>query len=375
VLASTLNGRQVVVLAGAGGVGKTTVSAALAVALARQGERVCVITIDPARRLADALGIQLGSQPTRVHITPCDGSLDALMLDVKTTFDELITEHARSAEQRDAILRNRIYRSLSGSVAGAQEYMAMERLHQLVTIGQYDRVVLDTPPTRNALDFLDAPARLLRFLEGRSLRMFLRPGLKAGRVGLRIAGRGANVAFAALERLTGVALLRDLSDFFLAFEGMIDGFHDRAAAVAALLASDRATFLVVTAPAAEPIDEAVFFARSLAERRLPFGGVIANRVDESPLRAAADRSLDLETLEQRAVAALRSHRIGVQAATHAADALVDAERRARFDDELLAELEQRIGTAPIARLPRLPDDVSDTASLGRLAGPLGFEHA
>jgi anion-transporting ArsA/GET3 family ATPase len=297
------------------------------------------------------------------------------MLDVKTTFDELIAEHARSIEQREAILRNRIYRSLSGSVAGAQEYMAMERLHQLVSTGRYDRVVLDTPPTRNALDFLDAPGRLLRFLEGRSLRMFLRPGLRAGRLGLRIAGRGANVAFAALERLTGVALLRDLSEFFLAFEGMVDGFHDRAAAVADLLASERATFLVVTAPAAEPIDEAVFFVRCLGERELPFGGVIANRVDESPLAAAGDGELDLETLEREATAALRSCRVGALAAAHAADALVDAERRARLDQHLLDDLEARLGVAPIARLPRLAEDISNTAALGQLAEPLGFEAA
>ena len=375
MLASTLNGREVVVLAGAGGVGKTTVSAALSVALARQGERVCVITIDPAKRLADALGVKLGGQPARVDLNGCDGSLDALMLDVKATFDELIAEHARSAEQRDAILRNRIYRSLSGSVAGAQEYMAMERLHQLVATGRYDRIVLDTPPARNALDFLDAPGRLLRFLEGRSLRMFLRPSLRAGRFGMRLAGRGANVAFATLERLTGVALLRDLSEFFVAFEGMVDGFHDRAAAVAELLASDRATFLVVTSPAAEPIDEAVYFVHALAERGLPFGGVIANRVDQSPLPEGEVRGVDLEVLEQQCFDALRACHVGVQAARHAADALVDAERRARLDQRLLAGLEQRLDVAPIAWLPRLSDDVSDTAALGQLVAPLGFETA
>jgi anion-transporting ArsA/GET3 family ATPase len=373
VLASTLKGREVIVLAGAGGVGKTTVSAALSVALARQGERVCVITIDPAKRLADALGIELGSQPAAVHLAGCDGSLEALMLDVKTTFDELITEHARSTEQRDAILRNRIYRSLSGSIAGAQEYMAMERLHQLVNTGRYDRVVLDTPPTRNALDFLDAPGRLLRFIEGRSLRMLLRPGLRAGRFGMRVAGRGANVAFAALERVTGVALLRDLSEFFVAFEGMVDGFHDRAAAVARLLASDSATFLVVTSPAAEPIDEAVYFVHALAERGLPFGGVIANRVDESPLPDGVVRGIDLEVLEQQCFDALRTCHVGVQAARHAADALVDAERRARLDQRLLTGLEQQLDVAPIAWLPRLSDHVSDTATLARLAAPLGFE--
>jgi anion-transporting ArsA/GET3 family ATPase len=332
-----------------------------------------VITIDPAKRLADALGRELGGRPGRVHLVNCRGTLDALMLDVKATFDELIAEHARSPEQRDAILRNRIYRSLSGSVAGAQEYMAMERLHQLVAAGRYDRVVLDTPPTRNALDFLDAPGRLVRFIEGRSLRMFLRPGLRAGRFGLRVAGRGANLAFAALERLTGVALLRDLSEFFLAFEGMIDGFHDRAEAVARLLASDRATFVVVTAPAAEPIDEAVFFAQCLRRRRLPFGGVIANRVDESPLPAGMLPLSALDDLEREATAALRACHVGGRAAAHAAAALMDAERRARLDQRLLDGLERRIGAPPVARIPRLAGDISDTSALAQLAGPLGLD--
>jgi anion-transporting ArsA/GET3 family ATPase len=251
--------------------------------------------------------------------------------------------------------------------------MAMERLHQLVSTGRYDRVVLDTPPTRNALDFLDAPGRLVRFLEGRSLRMFLRPGLRAGRVGLRIAGRGANVAFAALERLTGVALLRDISEFFLAFEGMVDGFHDRAEAVANLLRSERATFLVITAPAEEPIDEAVFFVHSLSDRGLPFGGVIANRVDESPLPPTTGQPVDLDALERDATAALRASRVGAAAAAHAADALVDAERRARLDGALLADLESRIGVPPVARLPRLEAAISDTATLAQLAEPLGLE--
>jgi anion-transporting ArsA/GET3 family ATPase len=203
--------------------------------------------------------------------------------------------------------------------------------------------------------------------------MFLRPSLRAGRVGLRLAGRGANIAFATLERLTGVALLRDISDFFLAFEGMIDGFHDRAEAVANLLASDRATFLVVTAPAAEPIDEAVFFAHSLRERGLPFGGVIANRVDESPLPPGVERSVTLAELERDATAALRECHVGPQAAAHAAAALTDAERRARLDDELLLDLERRIGAAAVARLPRVPGDIADTSALAQLAGPFGLE--
>jgi anion-transporting ArsA/GET3 family ATPase len=366
-LERAIDGKQVLVVAGAGGVGKTTISAGLAVALARRGERVCVITIDPARRLGDALGIELGGEPTRVRLDGAAGSLDALMLDVKATFDTLIATHARSPEQRDAILRNRIYRSLSASVAGSQEYMAMERLHELVATNRYQRIVLDTPPSRNALEFLDAPGRLVRFIEGRSLRMFLRPGLRAGRVGIRVAGRGAGVAFAALEHVTGIALLRDLSDFFLAFEGMIDGFHDRAAAVQLLLASPRSTFLVVTAPASDPLAEAVLFAECLAERGLPYGGVIANRVHPSAL------GLDAELTGRLAEARSELRSAG------AADGLVDravaalgwGELAARADHDLLDGLAQRLGAGPIAVVPLAQRDIADAEALGRLATPLG----
>lgn len=289
-LADRLLDRRVVICAGSGGVGKTTTSAAIAMGLAAQGARVCVVTIDPARRLADALGIeQLGSEPRRVddarfagHGIAIHGQLWAMMLDPKKTFDELIARLAPDEATRDEILENRIYRELSSAVAGSQEFTAVAKLYDLERSGRFDVIVLDTPPSRNALDFLDAPDRLTGFLEGRALRVLLAPsGLAA-----RVVGRGTSVVFSVLGRLTGVDLLNDLKVFFAALSVVLDGFRERASGVKALLADDATTFLIVTSPEREPAAEAVFFRDKLREAGMPFGGLVVNRVhplaDETP---------------------------------------------------------------------------------------------
>lgn len=281
-LLDRLAGQRVVICAGSGGVGKTTTSAAIAMGLAARGARVCVVTIDPARRLADALGIeQLGSEPHRVdaarlagHGLAIDGQLWAMMLDPKRTFDELIERLAPDAATRDEILSNRIYRELSGAVAGSQEFTAVAKLYDLDRSGRFDVIVLDTPPSRNALDFLDAPDRLTGFLEGRALRVLLAPsGLAA-----RVVGRGTSVVFNVLGRLTGVDLMSDLKVFFAALSTVLDGFRERATAVKALLADDATTFLIVTSPEREPVAEAIFFRDKLREAGMPFGGLVVNRV-------------------------------------------------------------------------------------------------
>jgi anion-transporting ArsA/GET3 family ATPase len=281
-LIQRLEGKRVVVCAGSGGVGKTTTSAAIAMGLAARGARVCVVTIDPARRLADALGIeQLGSEPRRVddarfagHGIVIEGELWAMMLDPKRTFDELITRLALDEKSRDDILENRIYRELSSAVAGSQEFTAVAKLYDLHRSGQFDVIVLDTPPSRNALDFIDAPDRLTGFLEGRALRLFLLPsGLAA-----RVVGRGTGVVFGVLRRVTGVDLMNDLSGFFSVLSGVLDGFRERAAGVKALLADAATTFLIVTSPEREPVEEAIFFRGKLREAKLPFGGLVVNRV-------------------------------------------------------------------------------------------------
>ena len=271
-----LDGKRVVICAGPGGVGKTTTAAAIATEMAIRGKRVAVVTIDPARRLADALGLErLEDQPRRVdpaRFEHMEGELWALMLDSKRTFDALIERVAPSPAAAAEVLRNPIYEQLSSAVAGTQEFTAIAKLHELDTAGEFDLVVLDTPPSRNALDFLDAPDRLTSFLQGRALRMFLRPG--------RLLGAGTGLVFSALRKATGVALLDDLSVFFRALGSMVPELVERSRHVNALLAAPTTTFVLVTSLAQEPVAETIFFWERLRDARLPFGAVIVNRLHE-----------------------------------------------------------------------------------------------
>lgn len=281
-LAHELDGLDVVVCAGSGGVGKTTTSASIAIGMAARGLKVAVLTIDPAKRLADSLGLaELGTELRQVendlfedYGIELTGELHAAMLDPKRTFDDLILRYAPDEETYENVLNNRIYQELSNAIAGSQEYMAMEKLLEMYESNEFDLLVLDTPPSRNALDFLDAPKRLARFIEGRALRIFLAPG----RFGLKIAGRGGSMLFSALKRVTGVDLLNDLSEFFANFADMASGFSERAQRVDSLLRSDQATFLLICSPENEPVDEAIYFRRMLAEQQLPFCGAVVNKV-------------------------------------------------------------------------------------------------
>ncbi len=295
-IAELLDAKRVCVCAGSGGVGKTTTAAAIAAGMAARGKRVAVLTIDPAKRLADSLGLpELGNAERRVDprlfaatgVDPGDGELWAMMLDAKQTFDQVVREHAPDAETRERILSNRIYQQLSSALAGSQEYMAMEKLYEIHAEGRFDLLVLDTPPSRNALDFLDAPKRLTQFIEGRALQVFMKP---AG-LGMRVFGRGASMMFSVLRRITGVDLLEDLAEFFQAFSGMVDGFRERARRVNELLADPGTSFLVVCGPQGEPISEAVYFHRKLLEAQMPFGGVIVNKVHYEGAGAEGDAGL------------------------------------------------------------------------------------
>jgi anion-transporting ArsA/GET3 family ATPase len=279
------------------------------------------------------------------------GELWATMLDAKRTFDDLVETYAPDVETRDAVLANPIYRELSNAVAGSQEYMAMEKLHELHQEGRYDLLVLDTPPTRNALDFLEAPRRLARFIDSRSLQFF-RAG---GRMGLGVMGRGTGLLFSALQRATGVDLLRDLSDFFNSFGAMSDGFRDRARRVEALLGDSRTTFLLVTSARETSIREAEWFARRLREEDLPFGGVVVNRVRQAPgaspspqLRAELERRLGAELGDKVTLT------LGEQVAL--------AER----DAGNLAGIGKRLGRKPTIAVPEMPADVHDLEGLRAL---------
>jgi anion-transporting ArsA/GET3 family ATPase len=362
-----LAGRSICLCVGSGGVGKTTTSAAIAAGMAARGKRVAVLTIDPAKRLADSLGLgELAGTETRVDpklftrsgVDPGGGELWATMLDAKATFDEMVARYAPDAETEERILGNRIYGEISGALAGSQEYMAMEKLYEIHERGDYDLLVLDTPPSRNALDFLDAPQRLVQFIEGRSLRLFMRP---AG-IGARIAGGGASAVFSVLRRLTGLDLLRDLSEFFAATAGMIGGFKERAERVSGLLAAEGTRFVIVTGPAGPALEEASFLREKLAEGGLPLGGLVVNRVhvdgavpDPVAARPAlAARLGDDDDLAER-----------VLAAAGAAAAL------SRRDEAAVADLRAQTGDAPLLTVPELAEEVHDLAGLLRL-GPYLF---
>jgi anion-transporting ArsA/GET3 family ATPase len=359
-LADRVAGKRVCICAGSGGVGKTTTSAAIAMGLAAQGARVAVVTIDPARRLADALGIeQLGSEPRRVDPARFQGrgielrgELWAMMLDPKRTFDELITRLAPDERARDEILTNRIYRELSSAVAGSQEFTAVAKLYDLHRSGDFDVIVLDTPPSRNALDFLDAPDRLTGFLEGRALRLLLAPsGLAA-----RVVGRGTSVVFSVLSRVTGVDLLNDLKVFFGALSGVLDGFRERAAGVKALLADPATTFLIVTSPQREAAEEAIFFRGKLREAGMPFGGLVVNRVH--PLSAGGRPG---DEIDEAALAA----ELGGDAALarKVARTLREFRALAHRDAAAIERLARETGDGRPILVPQLDGDVHDVDGL------------
>lgn len=363
-----LEGKDICICAGSGGVGKTTTSAAIAAGMAARGLRVCVLTIDPAKRLADSLGLrELGNEAKRVdpalferHGIEMKGELWAMMLDAKATFDELVARQAPDEESRDRVLDNRIYQQISNALAGSQEYMAMEKLFELHTEGRFDLLVLDTPPTRNALDFLDAPRRLTQFIEGRSLRIFMKPtGLAA-----RVAGRGATVALGMLKRIVGFDLLADLAEFFNAFSGMVDGFQARAKRVNSLLADPHTCFLVVCGPQGEPIDEAVYFHRKLVEAKLPFGGVIVNKVHypAERLRDDDENGSGAGALQAALAEKLGDEDLAHRVAENFADYQALAERDARNIEHLAAELR----TSGVIRIPYLDEDVHDLGGLAKI---------
>ena len=357
-----LEGKDICICAGSGGVGKTTTSAAIATGMAARGLKVCVLTIDPAKRLADSLGLkELGNEAKRVdsalfarHGIEIEGELWAMMLDPKATFDELVARQAPDEEARDRVLGNRIYQQISSALAGSQEYMAMEKLFELHSEGRFDLLVLDTPPTRNALDFLDAPKRLTQFIEGRSLRVFMKPtGLAA-----KVAGRGASVALSVFKRIVGFDLLADLAEFFNAFSGMVDGFQARAKRVNSLLADPHTCFLVVCGPQGEPVDEAVYFHRKLVEAKLPFGGVIVNKVHYPAEQLRGDGA----ELEASLAGKLADADLAERVAANFADYQALAERDARNIERLARELRAQ----GVIRVPYLDEDVHDLAGLAEI---------
>jgi anion-transporting ArsA/GET3 family ATPase len=284
-----IRSRKVIVCVGSGGVGKTTMAAAIALQAATAGKRVCVLTIDPARRLANALGLtELGNSESRVVTER--GELWAMMLDAKRAWDDLVIRLAPTAEQAARIFANHYYQQVSTALAGSQEFMAMEKLYELHESRKYDVLVLDTPPTRHALDFLDAPKKMMGFMDEGVLKLFMAPSRVAGRFGIGVLKSSSALMFKVLERVTGFEVMRDISGFINSFSGLHAGFSDRAAKVDQLLKAGDCSFVLVTSPNPSTVDEAQFFFRKLGEHRMPFGGFIVNRVHANPLEDTGARA-------------------------------------------------------------------------------------
>jgi anion-transporting ArsA/GET3 family ATPase len=347
-LTALTSDRGIIICAGPGGVGKTTTAAAIAVEGARLGRRACVVTIDPAKRLADALG--LAELSNEAHQVPGDwgpgGELWALMLDTKTTFDDVVTRNAASEEQAQAILDNRLYRNISSALGGTQEYMAMEKLYELHQAGRYDLVVVDTPPTRRALDFLDAPGRMMRFLNNRIFRLLMTPT----RAGLRALGVATQMFLRTISRVVGGAMVADAVAFFAAFEGMEQGFRDRAAKVEQLLADAGTAFVVVAAPRRDAVTEALFFADRLREAASSgtVEALIVNRMFPAfgpvpPALQGADAALGPLVTN-----------------------LAELDRVASREERYVATLAARLPGVPVVRVPFLPDDIHDLTGLAEV---------
>jgi anion-transporting ArsA/GET3 family ATPase len=364
---------RIIVCCGSGGVGKTTIAAAVGLRAAERGRHVVVLTVDPARRLAQSMGLTTLDNTPRLVTgiktrssrragqggdAEAAGSLHAMMLDMKRTFDEIVESHA-DPDRAAQILANPFYQSLSSSFAGTQEYMAMEKLGQLRRADEWDLIVVDTPPSRSALDFLDAPQRLSRFLDGRLLRLLVAPAKVGGRTGLRMLNAGFGIVTGVITKIIGSQLLRDVQTFVSAMDTMFGGFRERAEYTYRLLRAPGTAFLVIAAPESDALREASYFVERLARDEMPLAGLILNRVHRSPAaRLSAARSLaaaetlqGLDRSESTAlgIAALRLHS--------------ERMRQAESERRLARRFTAAHPLVPVAQIPAQPDDVHDLNGL------------
>jgi anion-transporting ArsA/GET3 family ATPase len=350
---------KIIICCGSGGVGKTTTSAAIAVRAAEAGRKVVVLTIDPARRLAQSLGVgELDNTPRPVAAidTAAGGSLDAMMLDMKGTFDEVVSAHS-TPDKAAAILQNQFYVALSSEFSGTQEYMAMEKLGQLHTEaeahGTWDLIVVDTPPARSALDFLDAPEHLSSLLDGRFLRLLLHPA----RGPMRFMTAGFSMISAVMTKILGAQILRDVQTFVRAFEALFGGFRQRATATFELLSSRHSTFLVVATPQHDALREAAYFVDRLTEEGMPLSGMVINRVHTSALAISPERALSLAedlagTSAVMEVEALRRH--------------ANLMRVMQTESRMMERFASARPAVAQTQVQSLPTDVTDLAALRRV---------
>ncbi len=374
-LDAILGSSRVVVCVGQGGVGKTSTSASIAMQAAYAGRRVIVLTIDPARRLANALGLpEIGNEEKVVgdqafalaQIAPPSGRLTAMMLDIKRTWDEVVSRYHPDPARRDRLLHNKLYEALSSALAGSQEYMAMEKLYELSQRknDRLDLIVLDTPPASNAMDFLDAPSRMLDALDNDATRWLLEPYTSAGRITHKLFDAGSSFFIRTIARFTGAELIESLAELLAGFQGMFDGFRDRAKAVRTVLEAEDTTFVVIGTPREAAVNEARAFRDRLVERKIKVGAMVLNRatVDAFDGRMIPPREkLEQNVLDEGGDRAFVDRLYGA-AATAAASA---REERSRAD-----ALALEIAPTPLVTVPELPRDVHDLVGLNALRGHL-----
>ncbi|TWH75486.1 ArsA family ATPase [Modestobacter roseus] len=356
---------RIVVCCGSGGVGKTTTSAALALAAAEAGRQVVVLTIDPARRLAQSLGlVELDNEPRRVEVPGAAGELNAMMLDMKRTFDDVVSAHS-TPERAQVIFENPFYQALSSSFAGTQEYMAMEKLGQLRASDRWDLVIVDTPPSRSALDFLDAPNRMSRFLDGTMIRLLTAPARAGGRAGVRLFGAGFSLFSRIISKILGGQLLNDISAFVSALDTMFGGFRERATATYELLRQPGTAFVVVAAPEPDALREASYFVDRLSTEGMPLAGLVLNRTHPpattglSATRAAAAAEAVTEAGGPEAALAAGALRVHAERMTQAA-------REQRLADRFTSAHPE----VPVRTVPAAAGDVHDLDGLRVMASAL-----
>jgi anion-transporting ArsA/GET3 family ATPase len=378
-LANLVAERRIIVCVGSGGVGKTTTAASLGLMGARAGKKTLVLTIDPAKRLANALGIDMIGHdvktvpPDKLALggAPVSGSLDAMMLDQKRAFDEIVERYAKEPEARERIFKNRIYRQISSTLAGSHEYAAMAKLYDIVQTHNYELVVLDTPPTANALDFLDAPERLTAAIDSPAIQWFMKPYMAAGRFSLKALGLGASFVLKRLARFVGSQFLDDMAQFFVEFNTILGGFRERAAEVFNLLRQQDVAFVLVSSAEPMSVDEAIYFHDRLVESQMPLGAFVVNRVHQTP-PTTIDREALIARLESRPE--LRGYTPDdiVQVAADFDRTHKEFLQLAQIDAREVQRLSERSSNrAPVVTVPFFDRDIYDVAGLSEMIGYLG----
>ncbi len=377
-LADVISRKRIVLVVGSGGVGKTTTSATLGLLAALRGRRVLVLTIDPARRLADALSVSSLSHEIqkvpeeRLRILAAargekpvpGGVLDAMMLDQKRAFDDLVTRYATDTKLRDRVLRNQIYQQISSALAGSHEYAAMSRLYELSQLDRYDLLVMDTPPTENAIDFLDAPDKMAKAVDSETIQWIVKPYLQqAGSLSLRLLGMGGTIVLKGLARFLGSAFLSQVAEFFVEFQQVLAGFRERAQKVTELMQKPEVTFLLACSPEPLSIDEAMYFHDRLLRAKLSIGGCIVNRVHNHAPEVPADLvpilhgRPELSGFAEDDLADLA----GQLARTYAEQRVLAA-----TDEASIRRLSEKL-KLPMCQIPLLEQDVHDAASIAAIS--------